>query len=379
MGSNKLLKVEGLYKSYGGHQKGRERNYAIADVNLSAASGDFLTLLGPSGCGKSTTLRCIAGLESPNLGTITVADRVLFSSDTGVSVRANDRGLGMVFQSYGIWPHMDVYKNAAFPLQVGDRKSRPSAKQVRERVERALEVVQLSQFAGRSATALSGGQQQRLALARALVMEPPLLLLDEPLSNLDAKLRTDMRFELKRLQHEIGVTTVYVTHDQSEALSMSTVIAVMSNGKVEQVGTPREVYGAPAAEFVARFVGSANLVAGKVAAVSEGEVTVKTPDGLIVASSQAGLSIGADVFVSVRPESVALSPVVDGGAHEPGEWEGVVDGSAYLGMTMEYRVKVGDTEWNVSGSSESPLADGTTVRLNFARHGCAAVPMAMSN
>ncbi|MQY14310.1 Spermidine/putrescine import ATP-binding protein PotA [Streptomyces sp. RB5] len=375
MDSNKLLKVEGLYKSYGGHQKGRERNYAVADINLSAASGDFLTLLGPSGCGKSTTLRCIAGLESPDLGTITVADRVLFSSDNGISVRANQRGLGMVFQSYGIWPHMDVYKNAAFPLQVGEKKNRPPAKQIRERVERALEVVQLSDFAGRSATALSGGQQQRLALARALVMEPPLLLLDEPLSNLDAKLRTDMRFELKRLQHEIGVTTVYVTHDQSEALAMSTNIAVMSNGKVEQVGSPREVYGSPAAEFVARFVGSANLVSGTVTSASGDGVTVKTPDGLITASTTTDLAVGADVFVSVRPESVTLTPA--GG--ERGEWEGVVDGSAYLGMTMEYRVKVGDTEWNVSGSSESPLADGTPIRLSFAKHGCAAVPMAAAS
>jgi iron(III) transport system ATP-binding protein len=375
MESNTLLKVEGLYKSYGGHQKGREQSYAINDISLSAESGDFLTLLGPSGCGKSTTLRCIAGLETPDIGSIAVADRVLFSSDTGVSVRANDRGLGMVFQSYGIWPHMDVYTNAAFPLQVGDRRKRPSAKQVRERVERALEVVQLSAFAGRSATALSGGQQQRLALARALVMEPPLLLLDEPLSNLDAKLRTDMRFELKRLQSEIGVTTVYVTHDQSEALAMSTVIAVMSNGKVEQVGTPREVYGAPAAEFVARFVGSANLVSGQVTAVSEGEVTVKTPDGPVVASSKHDLPVGTDVYVSVRPESVTLSPIESGSRREPGEWEGIVDGGAYLGMTMEYRVKVGDTEWNVSGSSESPIADGTAVRLNFAKHGCAAVPV----
>ncbi|WP_426243442.1 ABC transporter ATP-binding protein [Nocardioides sp. LHG3406-4] len=377
MGNPNLLQVDGLYKSYGDRKKEHsKRQYAIADINLSAVPGEFLTLLGPSGCGKSTTLRCIAGLEAPNLGKISVADRVLFSSETGVSMRANQRGLGMVFQSYGIWPHMDVYKNAAFPLLVGSRSSRPPAKQVRERVERALEVVQLSAFAGRSATALSGGQQQRLALARALVMEPPLLLLDEPLSNLDARLRTDMRFELKRLQHEIGVTTVYVTHDQSEALAMSTNIAVMSNGKVEQVGAPSEIYTAPASEFVARFVGSSNLVVGTVSSASGDDLVVKTPAGVVTATSQVDLSPGSEVYISIRPESISLVEV-DNPSPELGEWEGMVEGTAYLGMTVEYRVRVGDIEWTVVSSSEKPLPVGTVVRLEFAKHGCAVVPMAV--
>src|SRR5690349_4677815 len=263
----------------------------IRGFSCEIAQGELFTLLGPSGCGKTTTLRSIAGLEMPDQGTITVAGRVLFSSETRTRVPANDRGLGMVFQSYAIWPHMNVFENVAFPLQVLPRAKRPGRAEVRRRVERVLAVVKLDHLASRDATALSGGQQQRLALARALVMEPALLQLDEPLSNLDAKLRDDMRFELKRLQRELGITCVYVTHDQVEALAMSNKVAVMRDGKIEQVGHPRAVYERPQSRFVADFIGTSNFLDGVVEAKEGSAYQVKTADGVLTIPSDANFAV----------------------------------------------------------------------------------------
>src|ERR687895_403734 len=279
-----LLTVEGLVKTFSGEKQRRRRRageaprvHALDGVSFEVRPGELFTLLGPSGCGKTTTLRSVAGLERPDDGTITVGDRVLFDRARGVSVPSNARRLGMVFQSYAIWPHMTVFDNAAFPLEVLPRRRRPARAALEERVRTVLERVELADYAGRPATKLSGGQQQRLALARALVMEPQLLLLDEPLSNLDAKLRDAMRTELKRLQREFNLTTVYVTHDQSEALALSHEIAVMNDGFIVQVGTPRQIYEQPVNQFVADFVGQTNFVRGTVTAVAgAGHCQVRT-------------------------------------------------------------------------------------------------------
>src|SRR5207247_1819000 len=297
---NRVLKVAGLFTEYPNERGQIVR--AAQDVTFEVPEGKLFTLLGPSGCGKTTTLRSIAGLERPRAGEISVGDRVVYSSTRNVFVAPNRRGFGMVFQSYAIWPHMNVFQNAAFPLEVGDRKF--SRQEIRDQVLRVLRAVQLDELADREATKLSGGQQQRLALARALVMEPQLLLLDEPLSNLDAKLRERMRFELKRLQRELNVTTVYVTHDQTEALALSHAIAVMNAGTIEQVGSPREIYERPRNRFVADFVGATNFLEGTVAEADAepGYYRISTALGDLRAWSAEALRGRDGVTLSVRPE-----------------------------------------------------------------------------
>jgi iron(III) transport system ATP-binding protein len=332
-----VLTVDGLCTEY--RTARGEIVKAAQDVSFTVAEGHLFTLLGPSGCGKTTTLRSIAGLERPRLGTITVNDRVVYSSSAGIFVSPNQRGFGMVFQSYAIWPHMNVFQNAAFPLEVG--RGRHSRQHVRDKVMRVLTAVQLDQLADRSATTLSGGQQQRLALARALVMEPALLLLDEPLSNLDAKLREKMRFELKRLQRELKITTVYVTHDQSEALALSHEIAVMHEGRIQQVGSPRDIYERPASQFVADFVGTSNVIEGTVvrqASTEDGHVVVRTEIGDVTVLAAQELRPDERVAVSVRPEDVELAEVRPAGDNV---WQGHVDQKIFLGEAVDFQVKVG--------------------------------------
>ena len=311
---------------------------AAQDVSFDVPQGKLFTLLGPSGCGKTTTLRSIAGLERPRKGDIAVGSTVVFSASRNICVPANRRGFGMVFQSYAIWPHMNVFRNAAFPLIV--RRPALSRREIEERVLRVLKAVALEPFAERDATLLSGGQQQRLALARALVMEPPLLLLDEPLSNLDAKLRERMRFELKRLQRELRITTVYVTHDQSEALALSHEIAVMNDGRLMQIGTPRAVYERPASPFVADFVGTSNFIDGRVAGPDADAAFVRVETQIGVLSAFAGdvLRAGDTVVLSVRPEDVELSesPAVGVNARE-----GIVDQKVFLGESNDFQVRLG--------------------------------------
>jgi iron(III) transport system ATP-binding protein len=371
-----MLRIDNLVKSFAGDkargkkakaQEGHTTVFAVNDVSFEVKEGELFTLLGPSGCGKTTTLRSIAGLEKPDGGKITVGDRVMFSGGDGgraVNMPANQRGLGMVFQSYAIWPHMTVFDNVAFPLQVRKRADRPSKKEIADRVERVLATMELSPQAGRQATKLSGGQQQRLALARALVIQPPLLLLDEPLSNLDAKLRESLRYELKRLQRELGITSVYVTHDQVEALALSTHIAVMEHGRVVQLGKPREVYETPANKFVAEFIGTSNFIPGTVGAVQGGRHCVETANGTLFIESGSDLPTGSDVVVSIRPEAVELSTQSRAG-QVANEWQGTVVARAFLGDAVDHVVAVGKHEIRARVNPSVSFEPGTEVCLQL--------------
>jgi len=372
-GDGPAVVVADLVKTFAdGGSKSGERVRAIDGVSFEVEKGTMFTLLGPSGCGKTTTLRCIAGLEAPDAGTIVVDGRTFTSADGTVNVPANQRGLGMVFQSYAIWPHMDVYQNVAFPLSATPRRRRPSRAAIRKRVDRVLEVVQLGDLRDRPATDLSGGQQQRLALARALVLEPPLLLLDEPLSNLDAKLREEMRFELKRLQRDLGITAVYVTHDQIEALSMSKNVAVMNEGKIEQIGRPREIYDKPATRFVAGFIGVSNLFSGVVTENGPGDVcSVETDLGTLRVRVPSGLSRGVEVLVAVRPEQIDLDVSPDGQT----EWLGSVRARAFVGDAVEHVVRMNDgTDVRVKSPPAVSIPPGETVRLDITEDNCTVVP-----
>ncbi|MCI2421010.1 ABC transporter ATP-binding protein [Saccharopolyspora sp. K220] len=365
-----MLNVDNLVKSFdstgGGRKRATERKrvYAIGGASFDVQEGELFTLLGPSGCGKTTTLRSIAGLERPDSGRITLGDRVLFDAGKGVNVAANRRELGMVFQSYAIWPHMSVFKNVSFPLDVLPRNRRPKRQEISERVERVLQVTELSEYAARPATKLSGGQQQRLALARALVIQPDLMLLDEPLSNLDAKLRENMRFELKRLQRELGLTAIYVTHDQSEALVMSSRIAVMNGGNIEQIGKPRAVYTNPATKFVAEFIGTSNFVKGVVASVDGDEVAVDTVEGRLV--SKCGEvpppAVGADALLSLRPESIDVS--LTQGPSTVNTWSGQVLTRAFMGDAVDHVVGVGKLEIRTRSNPTQSIEPGTRVHLS---------------
>jgi iron(III) transport system ATP-binding protein len=287
---------------------------------------------------------------------------VIYSSGKGVFVPPNRRGLGMVFQSYAIWPHMTVFDNAAFPLQVG--KKGFSKKQVRDRVMRVLKVVALDDMADREATKLSGGQQQRLALARALVMEPPLLLLDEPLSNLDAKLRERMRFELKRLQRELGITTVYVTHDQSEALALSHSIAVMNGGRIEQLGSPREVYERPRNQFVADFVGTTNFIRGNVnEPAADGFYRIRSEIGDLKARGVDSLKAGEEVVLSIRPEDIELSERRKDGENV---YQATVDQKVFLGEFIDFQVVIGgrSVQSRAHPSLRTPVGNSLYARID---------------
>ncbi len=293
------IAIRGLSKSFGARDT---RFAAVADLDLDVKDSSFVTLLGPSGCGKTTTLRLIAGYIVPDHGTIEIDGRVL--SSPGAVVSPDARGMGMVFQNYAVWPHKTVFENVVFGLKL--RKVAAAA--ARKRVEETLALVNLSGLEGRYPNELSGGQQQRVALARSLVVEPSILLLDEPLSNLDAKLRERMRTELKDLQRRTGITFVYVTHDQAEALALSDQVAVMSGGRLQQYGTPFEVYAHPANRMVADFMGLVNLVPGTVRTVANGGGTIEVaPDLALAVAALGGFRPGESVDVAIRPENIRLT------------------------------------------------------------------------
>ena len=365
-----MILVENLVKVFNTRKNNPVR--AVDGVSFQVLEGKFFTLLGPSGCGKTTTLRMIAGLERPEDGEISIDDHKVFSSRNDLFVPPYLRDIGMVFQSYAILPHMTVFENVAFPLTVGKRKC--GKKELKERVNRALATVQMDGLQDRPAPHLSGGQQQRLALARALVCEPKVLLLDEPLSNLDAKLREQMRIELRELQRTLKLTTIYVTHDQAEALSMSSMVAVMSQGKIIQVGKPREIYESPANQFTADFIGTTNFISGKVAGdpVEDGARLVETPHGDLLCYVPSYINDGAPVLISIRPQNVLISQAKTEAARNV--FHGKLRVAVFLGEYMDCQVEVGNEILRAHMHSRLKIKRGEDVFVHLPRELCTVVP-----
>ena len=330
---------------------------AVRDVSFTVAAGEHLTLLGPSGCGKTTTLRAVAGLERPTSGEIRIGGVPVFSSASRVNVPAERRGISMVFQSYAIWPHMSVFDNVAYGLRV---RKRPES-EVATRVREALELVQLGDLGARSASKLSGGQQQRVALARAFVFSPSVLLFDEPLSNLDAKLRGEMRVELKELQRRLDITSVYVTHDLEEALAISDRIVVMRDGVIEQVGTPGEIYDRPRSTFVADFIGSANLIRGRRRPDLErdGAVVLETAGGALVHGTALDRSAGTDVLMAVRTVRLRLDRARPVGTVNV--WPARVRRRVFQGDFTQYHVDWDGRTLVVRSADAEALGEGADV------------------
>ena len=342
---------------------------AINDVSLEIQPGTLVTLLGPSGCGKTTTLRCIAGLEKPHEGTIQIGNETVFSSAQGIALPAYRRRIGMVFQSYAIWPHMTVAENVAFPLDGTGLKK----EEVNRRVENALDLVGLAEYAKRPAPQLSGGQQQRVALARALVAEPEVLLLDEPLCNLDAKLRVSMRSEIRALQQRLGITTVYVTHDQQEALAISDLVVVMSKGRIVEMGTPAELYERPKARFTAEFIGTANVlpVDGALRVVGPGHWQATSPVGSIDVMNNAAEHSPSTPLVMIRPEHVQVSATAFA---EPGNaWPAKLQSVTYLGNFTECILNLAGHEVTAQMPGIAALKVGQDVMLRLPAEKCAIV------
>jgi iron(III) transport system ATP-binding protein len=347
------IHVESLVKQFGEQR-------ALDDVSFTATDGELLTLLGPSGCGKSTTLMSIAGFQQPEAGRIAVGADTFFDAAQRVNVPAERRNLGIVFQSYAVWPHMTVFQNLAFPLKVRKLRKR----EIGERVRRVLELVEMAPYADRYPHQLSGGQQQRVALGRALTYSPSVLLLDEPFSNLDAKLRERARAWVKELQRELGLTTIFVTHDQDEALSMSDRVVVMNFGEIQQVGTPEEIYRRPASRFVAEFVGRVNLIEGRVSGGSDGAVVVDVADSYQLTVPASGVS--GEVTIAVRPEAVTLGADTNG----TNTWDARVQTVAFLGDHYEYELAAGPLALTV----QSPRrVEGEQLRVHIPPDACSVV------
>ncbi len=359
--SSKLaMRLSGLSKTYPGN-----KTPAVDNLSLDVRDGEIVTLLGPSGCGKTTTLRMAAGLEVPDQGDIYFGDTAVVLSSRGLCLPPNRRDMGMVFQSYAIWPHMTVAQNVAFPL----KSRRFPRRQIKDRVRRALELVGMAGYEDRPGPLLSGGQQQRVAFARALITEPRVLLLDEPFSNLDAKLREKMRVRVKRLQKELNIAFLFVTHDQIEALSLSTRIALMDQGVVQQHGSPQFLYECPNNEFVRDFVGKTILLSGKtLTSDPKGRLTIAL-DGAsecIVSGrtyQTGGIDTNKSVFIGVRPEDLEVQPHGANGAPPTG-LTGTLTTSLFIGERIEYQIEVQDQGViEIYGDRHDPIEEGSKVCL----------------
>ena len=344
------LSLENISKKFPSRDGGGEVT-AVDNVSLSIEQGEFLTLLGPSGCGKTTTLRLIAGFEMPTAG------RLFLDGKEITDQAPNKRDMAMVFQSYALFPHMSVYDNVAYGLQL----QKLTRDDIKRRVSETLDMIGLGELGKRRPNQLSGGQQQRVALARALVMEPRVLLFDEPLSNLDAKLRVQMRSEIHRLQRRLNITSVYVTHDQVEAMSLSDRIVVMNNGRIEQIGSPEEIYRAPTSRFVADFIGRANFLPAVVQEQRDSQLTLSLMDSPITVKSGVNAHAGDKVTVLLRPEAIKLRA-------DPTLTQAKVDQTMYLGSEIEYVVQVGNQALIVAENDprvSQIFAEGETVGIDF--------------
>jgi iron(III) transport system ATP-binding protein len=348
--ANQDLVVADLVKTFRSHERDAGTVFAVNHLSLTIKEGQFVSLLGPSGCGKTTTLNCIAGLEQPDGGRITVGETVLTDVARGVVLPPERRNLGMVFQSYALWPHMSVYDNLAFGLKL----KKVGRGQIRERIRQVLDLVGLAGLEQRYPFQLSGGQQQRVALARAVVAEPRVLLLDEPLSNLDAKVREQARFWLRDFQRRLGITAVYVTHDQAEALAISDMVAVLSEGNLLQYAPPREIYERPASRFVADFIGQTTMLRGVVVESAPELVRVELPgSGSLVQSAvaQGEFSAGEPVLLAVRAERIRVQPAANG----DNVLRARVKSSVYVGSAYEYLLQTPEGEVRVD--SPEAIAD----------------------
>jgi len=362
-----MIHVEELQKTFAG-QKGEVR--ALRGVSFDVDKGQLFTLLGPSGCGKTTTLRCIAGLERPLAGEIAIGERPVFSAAKNIFVAPEQRRIGMVFQSYAIWPHMTVFQNVAYPLS-----SDVNRKELASRVDDVLGRLGLGNLADRLAPNLSGGQQQRVALARALVAQPQVLLLDEPLSNLDAKLREQMRFELKSLQESFGITTVYVTHDQEEALALSDRIGLMHEGALLEVGTPLELYNRPAHRITADFLGTANFVPAQVEKpgnVAWDEMLLCTPVGKFAARRSVEWRPGMAAELFFRPESIELADRTTNGAANHGS--ALVERVTFLGNSADVILRSGEVGLRLRAHPARIPSVGTSVQFSVPPDSCIVFP-----
>ncbi len=363
-----LLRLEGVAKSFGQAQ-------VLQDITLDVAEGEVFSILGSSGCGKTTTLRVIAGLEVPDVGRVLLGDRVLVSTAARVFVPPHRREMGMVFQSYAIWPHKTVFENVAYPLRVRRMRER----EVHERVRGALRLVGLDGLEDRPAPHLSGGQQQRVALARALVYEPRVLLLDEPFSNLDAKLREQMRLQVKLLLREVRITTVFVTHDQVEALSLSDRVALLRDGRVEQVGAPKDLYDAPASAFVRDFLGRTVLLRGAfVGSSGPGRASIRLESlagaTISAAADVGGLAPGQAVVAALRPEDLRLVS-----NDEAGTLRGRIEALLFSGERYECRVRLASDEVVLAHAPRSTgLREGDEVGLILPEEGIGVWPLSAS-
>ncbi|NMJ41548.1 ABC transporter ATP-binding protein [Roseomonas sp. JC162] len=351
------LKIEGLVKRFGEVR-------AVDDVSIHVADGEFVTLLGPSGCGKSTTLAAVAGLDRPDAGRITVGGKVYFDGSRGTYLPPEARGCGLVFQSYALWPHMTVADNVAFPLTLRKVK----AAERKRRIAEVLALVEMEPYADRYPHMLSGGQQQRVALARTLVYQPSILLLDEPLSNLDAKLRDRARTWLAELRTRLGLTTIYVTHDQIEALSLSDRIVVMNGGRIAQLGTPQDIYERPADPFVADFIGTTNFLPARVAAVAGGAATLELADGQRVdIAAERPPESGAQVMLAFRPEQMRVAASGEGATPDGSVITARVLSRSYVGGRWQVGLDLGGGPLRLEIETP-PHADA--VRLWLPRSGC---------